>query len=152
MSCALTLSYLTSKYEMWQLSITTARALSSLLQKSDEKQKDKSNSTSSETEYVSSTEGVKNQRVHYFLSNARPSRKCRSSNNSRSSSCCLSENDNILIASPSTESQPTTTNNMENHSAGSDVVEQKQQQQQQQQLEVSKSKKRLRKVAFSEEY
>eukprot|EP01084_Bolivina_argentea_P047718 87946_1 len=114
---------------------------SSSFEKSDEKQKGKNTVLTSETESSSSTEGVKIQRIHYLLSNARPSRKCRSSNTNRSSSC-LSANDKFQIASPSMEPQPTTINNMENHSVGSDTMEQ---------LEASKSKKRVRRVAFSEE-
>ncbi len=122
-------------------STTTTRAFSSPPQKSDEKQKGKNTVLTSETESSSSTEGVKIQRIHYLLSNARPSRKCRSSNTNRSSSC-LSANDKFQIASPLMEPQPTTINNMENHSVGSDTMEQ---------LEASKSKKRVRRVAFSEE-
>ncbi len=129
-------------------STTTTRVFSLPPQRSDEKQKDKNQALTSETESSSSTEGVKTQIIHYLLSNARPSRKRRSNNNNRSSSC-LSANDNLQIASPSMEPQPTTINDTENHSVGGDIMEQ--QQQQQQQLEASKSKKRVRRVAFSEE-
>ncbi len=107
-------------------------------QKPNEKQEEK-NRALSEAE---SLEGIKIRRIHFLLSNARPSQKRSSTNNDRS--CLAADDDPQVAVAASTGPEATATHDMENHSAGGVMV-------QQQLTAASLSKKKKRRVAFSEE-
>ncbi len=107
----------------------------SSLEKSDEKQEEK-NKALSESE---SLEGIKSRKIYFLLSNARPSRKCGSSSHN-----CLVMDSNPQVASgaASTEPEPTTSHEMVTDYSVGGIMRQP---------AATNNKKRIRRVAFSDE-